>query len=80
VPFKAKLDYINGWDTPHVTNHKYKICLRNGLDFMTTKAPADYETGDNIVYNDTATRQFHFLVNGKNSSKNDVTITGYRCV
>jgi hypothetical protein len=63
---------------------EFKIPGLNSLivpnETLTTKAPADYETGDNIVYNDTATRQFHVVVNGKNSSKNDVTITGYRCV
>jgi hypothetical protein len=34
VPYKAKKD-PEGWAAPFVTNHKYKIHWRNGLDFMT---------------------------------------------
>ena len=39
-----------------------------------------WQTGDNIVYNDTATREFEFVVNGRNSSRNQILITGERCV
>jgi hypothetical protein len=32
------------------------------------------------VYNDTATRQLHWIVNGKNSTRKEILIKGYRCV
>jgi hypothetical protein len=33
IPFKPKLDPMNGWAVPFVTNHKFKIHWRYGLDF-----------------------------------------------
>lgn len=33
VPFKPKEKPNNGWAMPYVTNHRYKIHWRNGLDF-----------------------------------------------
>jgi hypothetical protein len=33
VPFKAKQDPFRAWAMPYVTNHKYKIHWRTGLDF-----------------------------------------------
>jgi len=38
------------------------------------------ETGDNYVRNDTETREIDFVVNGKNSAKNDITMLGLRCI
>jgi hypothetical protein len=31
--FRAKLDPVDGWAMPYLTNHKYKIHWENGLDF-----------------------------------------------
>lgn len=36
-------------------------------------------TGDNVVYNDTATREIHMVATGKNSTRGSVLIKGYRC-
>jgi hypothetical protein len=33
VPFKPKQDPNNAWAVPFVTNHKYKLHWRHGLDF-----------------------------------------------
>lgn len=38
------------------------------------------ETGDNIVFNDTETREFEFVVNGKNPAKNEILMEGLRCI
>ena len=37
IPFKPKQDPMNGWAVPFVTNHKYKIHWRHGLDFTSMK-------------------------------------------
>lgn len=37
------------------------------------------QTGANVVYNDTAVRQIHYIINGKNSSRNQINMVGYRC-
>jgi hypothetical protein len=44
---------------------------------LTSKASSDWQTGDNICYNDTETREFEFVINGKNSSKSEITIKGH---
>ena len=44
------------------------------------KTSSEYETGDNIVFNDTETREFDFLVNGKNPEKNSFLMEGLRCI
>jgi hypothetical protein len=126
VIWKEKLKPMNGWAIPFVTNHRYRIHWRQGLDFermkfevsenwestdhkiminmnftetrevmnvttnygsgdlianatLTTKAESDWQTGDNICYNDTETREFEFVINGKNSSKNEIQIDGHQC-
>jgi len=33
IPFKPKGDPNNGWAVPFVTDHKYKIHWRHGIDF-----------------------------------------------
>ena len=45
-----------------------------------TKPYALLQTGDNVVYNDTPTREIHVLINGKNTSRTNLVMTGYRCV
>jgi BRCT domain type II-containing protein len=37
------------------------------------EAEADYRLGNNVVYNDTETRQFHFIVNGKEPEPEKLT-------
>lgn len=112
IPFKPKLDPINGWAVPFVTNHRYKLHWRYGIDFtqmrfdlssrwtttdknlylvhnftdiraqvefktagltiengtLLDKASTEWETGDNVVYNET-NREIHFAINGKNPAK-----------
>lgn len=46
---------------------------------LVNKTNSLLETGDNIIYNDTETREIHILYNGKNSSKNSVLVKGFRC-
>ena len=45
-----------------------------------TEASSKWQTGDNVIYNDTATREIHVYVNGKNYSRNPVTMLGVRCI
>ncbi len=33
------------------------------------KAATKWETGDNVIYNETAVREIHLNINGKNSSR-----------
>jgi hypothetical protein len=46
---------------------------------LLTTANALKQTGVNVVYNDTAVREMHFLLNGKNQSRSQLVIKGYRC-
>lgn len=47
---------------------------------MTNKSSSKWDTADNIIYNDTATRQIRMVFNGKNASRNSVKIVAHRCV
>ena len=38
------------------------------------------ESGDNIVLNDTETRELEFVINGKNPEKNEILMEGLRCI
>jgi hypothetical protein len=46
---------------------------------LTEKDPADWKTGDNVVYNDTATREIRIVFNGASNARSNVVITGARC-
>ena len=46
---------------------------------LTNITNTEWQTGLNIVYNDTATREIHTVINGKNSSRKSVVMKGYRC-
>jgi hypothetical protein len=47
---------------------------------LISKAASKWETGDNVIYNDTAVREIHLNVNGKNASRSIIKMVGYRCV
>lgn len=47
---------------------------------LVNKTQANWQTGDNIIYNDTSTREIHLIINGKNASRKTVNLVGYRCV
>ena len=47
---------------------------------LTTKQNNQLQTGDNVILNDTAIREIHFVVNGRNASRNSLFFTGERCV
>ena len=47
---------------------------------LVNKTYSNWQTGDNVIYNDTETREIHLLINGKNSSRSTVNLVGYRCV
>ena len=57
-------------------NTGHQIMNKTYLD----KTFTELETGDNIVYNDTETREFDFIVNGKNPDKNEILMEGLRCI
>lgn len=41
---------------------------------------SDLQTGDNVVYNETADRIMYTVINGKNSTKTDLVMKGTRCI
>lgn len=45
----------------------------------TTKTEDQLQSGDNVLYNQTEVREFHFVLNGKNSSWTNLNIKGYEC-
>ena len=47
---------------------------------LINKTMSTWMTGDNVVYNETATRMIHVYANGKNVTRNPLTMNGYRCV
>jgi hypothetical protein len=49
--------------------------IANGT--LTSIGESDWQTGDNIVYNDTETREFEFVVNGKNTSRSEILMNGH---
>lgn len=44
------------------------------------KMTTELESGDNIVFNDTETREFEFVLNGRNSAKSNIRMQGLRCI
>jgi G8 domain/Right handed beta helix region len=52
--------------------------IKNLTLLPTNNAPK--QTGVNAVYNQTAVREIHYLLNGKNSSRSDLVMKGYRCI
>ena len=66
---RVRVDVMTGGDTiPNMT-----------LVNKTLLAPQTLQTGDNVVYNDTATREILLLINGKNATRNTIFMQGYRC-
>lgn len=49
-----------------------------------TDDPAEYVTGQNVIFNQTEVREFHFIVNGKPQSKayaeKKLEFAGHRCI
>ena len=63
---RARVDVITGGSTiPNMT--------------LTNKSSSLWQTGDNVIYNDTATREIHVVFNGRNASKTSTNLHGYRC-
>jgi hypothetical protein len=63
---RAKVEFLTGGDT-----------IKN-TSLLATAASA-LQMGANVVYNATAVREMHFLINGKNETKKQLVIKGYRC-
>ena len=63
---RAKFDFLTGRDN-----------IKN-LTLLSSNS-AVQQTGANVVYNDTSVRQIHFILNGKNATRNPLVINGYRC-
>ena len=49
-------------------------------DTLNTVANGLQQTGDNVVYNDTDTREIWLLINGQNYTRNPVVMEGVRCI
>jgi hypothetical protein len=67
------------------TDIRAKVEVITGGDYienttLTTKSSNQLQTGDNIIYNDTETRQIHLHINGKNKTRTSVRMIGYRCI
>ena len=62
-----------------------KIDSENFLN-DTIQLPKDYQLGNNVLYNDTEVREFHFIVNGKQPKKGEITdnrsmkVVSHRCI
>ncbi len=41
--------------------------------------PSEWQMGDNVVYNETAKRTFHVIVNAKNATRKNLVMVGHRC-
>lgn len=67
---RAKVDIITLSDNKIIANET----LTNN-----SKLGIPWQSGDNIVYNDTATREIHVVYNGRNSSRSKIMMKGYRC-
>jgi hypothetical protein len=63
---RAKFDFLTGNDN-----------IKN-LTLLSTNSTVR-QTGANVVYNDTSVRQVHFILNGKNATRNPMVIVGNRC-
>ena len=65
---RAKVDFImpRGDIVPNMT--------------LVNKTPAQWQTGDNVLYNQTSRREIHFAINGRNSSRNFLVMAGTRCI
>lgn len=64
---RAKVDFLTGNDN-----------IKN--ETLLSSSNAILQTGANVVYNDTDTREIHVLINGKNSSRKTLVMKGYRCI
>lgn len=63
---RAKFDFLTGNDN-----------IKN-LTLLSTNSTVR-QTGANVVYNDTSVRQVHFILNGKNATRNPMVIVGNKC-
>jgi hypothetical protein len=62
------------------------VTLENGIVILNNTIPAsvsDYKVGQNILLNDTETREFHMIINGKDKPapgiERTINLKGYRC-
>jgi hypothetical protein len=63
---RAKIDFLTGGDN-----------IKNGTLLSTNSSIRQF--GANVLYNDTATREIHYLINGKNPSRTSLVMNTYRC-
>lgn len=63
---RAKIEFLTGGDS--ILN-KTLLTTSNALR----------QTGTNVVYNDTSVREMHYVINGKNKTRSQLVIKGYRC-
>jgi len=63
---RAKIDFLTGGDN-----------IKNGTLLSTNSSIRQF--GANVLYNDTATREIHYLINGKNASRTSLVMNTYRC-
>ena len=65
---RAKVDFVvNGKDLiPNMT--------------LVNKTSDLWQTADNVLYNQTEKREIHYVINGKNTTKQFFTMAGSRCI
>jgi hypothetical protein len=47
---------------------------------LVNKTSANWQTGDNVLYNQTERREIHYAINGKNKSRSFIVMKGSRCI
>jgi hypothetical protein len=47
---------------------------------LVNKTSANWQTGDNVLYNQTERREIHYAINGKNASRSFIVMKGSRCI
>jgi hypothetical protein len=64
---RVKYDFLTGRDN-----------IQNGTLFATDNSLK--QTGAFSLFNETATRELHFIINGKNATRNNIVMRSYRCI
>ncbi|CDW80878.1 ipt tig domain containing protein [Stylonychia lemnae] len=64
---RAKVEFISGES------------IQNNATLL-NKVQNMLQTGDNVVYNDSETREIHTIFNGRNLTKKSLVMKGYRCI
>ena len=47
---------------------------------LVNKTADQWQTADNVLYNQTERREIHYVINGKNATRRFFTMSGSRCI